>query len=237
MNPKNLCAGIGCVMMQNAHAGDGESSVTRMLDQWRIVHIYRTGERIFAQDQLPAGLYCLQSGHILLWRIDAFGFKTSFRMVSPGELVGYRSLLGDDPHAATAEALSECRICYYPKQKIESLIFGDPDLTRQFFRMLARDRGPPEALLLRGQHLPVRVRLVYLLLTTKDRHAELTQDGQLIYHLPLSRKNIASLIAARPETVTRAIKELGEDGVAVFHNRKVVVPNPAKLYEEARVEM
>lgn len=223
-------------MMEHTRAGDVDSSAAKLLEQGRITHVYRTGDRLFAQGQLPTGLYCVQSGDILLWHIDTFGFKTSFRTVGQGELIGYRSLLGDDRHAATAEALSECRVCFYPKHKLEELIYGDAGLTRQFFRMLARDRGPADALLLRGQHLPVRVRLVYLLLTTKDRHAEHTVDGALIYRLPLSRKNIASLIGARPETVTRAIKELNRDGVAMFHNRKVIVPDPARLFEEARLD-
>lgn len=236
MNPQNVCAGIGCIMMEHARASDVDTSAARLLQQGRVTHVYRTGDRLFAQGQLPAGLYCVQSGNILLWHIDAFGFKTSFRTVSRGELIGYRSLLGDDRHAATAEALSECHVCFYPKQNLEALIYGDAGLTRQFFRMLARDRGPADALLLRGQHVPVRVRLVYLLLTTKDRHAEHAADGALIYRLPLSRKNIASLIGARPETVTRAIRELSRDGVAMFHNRKVIVPDPAKLFEEARLD-
>ena len=235
MKSSNYCAGIGCVIMKFARASE-DVAATRMLEQLRMIQIYNRGDNLFQQHDKPTGVHCVQSGNILLWHLDAFGIKTSFRVAGQGEMLGYRSLLGDDRHAATAEALSQCRVCFYPKQKLEELIYGDPILTRQFFRLVARDRGPPDALMLRGQHLPVRVRLVYLLLTTKDRHAELRPDGSLVYRLPLSRKEIASLIAAQPETVTRAIKALENDGIAQFYNRKVVVPDPAKLYEEARVE-
>ena len=211
-------------------------STVRYLEQWRMIQVYRRGDKLFEQKQKGTGIHCIQSGNVLLWQIDAFSVKTSFRVVGRGEMLGYRSTLGDDLHAATAEALSECRVCFYPKRKLEELIYDDPALARRFFRLVARDRGPPDALMLRGQHLPARVRLVYLLLTTKDRHAAMRPDGSLVYDLPLSRKDIASLIASRPETVTRAIKSLAEDGIAEFYNRKVVVPDPAKLYEEARVE-
>lgn len=222
--------------MKFARASE-DVSTTRFLEQYRSIQIYRRGDNLFMQNDATTGILCIQSGNVLLWHLDPFGVKTSFRVAGQGEMLGYRSLLGDDRHAATAEALSECRVCFYPKKKLEELIYNDPILTRQFFRLVARDRGPPDALMLRGQHLPVRVRLVYLLLTTKNHHAEVRPDGSLVYQLPLSRKDIATLIAARPETVTRAIKALESDDVARFYNRKVVVPDPAKLYEEARIDV
>lgn len=206
------------------------------LDQ-RTTRVYETGERLFCQNDEPLGLFCLQSGHVLLWHIDAFGYKTSFRVVGPGELIGYRSVLGEDNHAATAEALTTCHACFYPRTEIESLIRMDYGFARQMFRLLALDRGPPDALLLRGQHLSARVRLVYLLLVLKDQYGHIEDDGRIVFDLPLSRADIGTLIGARPETVARAIKELQTDGVAYFHNRRVEVPEARILYADARVDL
>jgi CRP/FNR family transcriptional regulator len=235
MNPPSICSGIGCAIMEFARASEGVSMV-RLLEQWRMTQVYRRGDKLFEQHRTGNGIHCIQSGNVLLWQMDAFGMKTSFRVAGRGEMLGYRSTLGDDRHAATAEALTECRVCFYPKKQLEELIYDDPMVARHFFRLVARDRGPPDALMLRGQHLPVRVRLVYLLLTTKDRHADTRPDGSLVFDLPLSRKDIASLIASRPETVTRAIKSLANDGIAEFYNRKVIVPDPERLYEEVSIE-
>ena len=223
-------------MMHHIHLSDVPQSAVEALEKKRVTRVYKAGERLFAQDDMPDGMFCLQSGHVLLWHSDTFGYKTSFKMAGPGELVGYRSLLGDDNHSATAETLTACHACFFPKKELEQFIYNNPAVTRQFFRILARDRGPPDALLLRGQHLSIRIRLIYLLLIMKARHGQYEDDGALVYNLPLSRTNIASLIGSRPETVTRAIKELKRDGVVFFDNRRVVVPDPKKLFEEACID-
>lgn len=223
-------------MMRHIHLGDVDQSAIASLEKKRIARTYSAGDRLFAQDEVPDGMYCLQSGHVLLWHSDRFGHKTSFRMVGPGELIGYRSLLGNDPHSANAEALDACHACFFPRVDVEQFIYCNPSVTRQFFRILARDRGPPDALLLRGQHLSIRIRLIYFLLIMKAHHGRRGTDGTLVYNLPLSRTNIASLIGARPETVTRAIKELKRDGVAIFQNRRVLVPDAKKLLEEVGID-
>ena len=100
---------------------------------------------------------------------------------------------------------------------------------------MARDRGPPDALLLRGQNLSIRIRLIYLLLIFKDRFACPEKDGSLVYELPLQRQDIAAMLGARAESVTRAINELQQDGIASFFRRTVTVPDPDRLYSEANV--
>ncbi len=205
------------------------------LENVMVVRAYARDEKIFRQDAEATGLYCLRSGHILLWHADAYEHKTAFRVVGPGEMMGYRSLFGDDKHAATAQALTVCDVCYYPKNIVLELIDEFPAFARQFFRTLARDRGPRDALLLRGQHIPVRTRLVNLLLlmNTNDTCPE---NGTCVMRLPMLRRDIAALLAARPESIARAIRELGQDGIALFSGRTVTIPSLDALSAETNRE-
>ncbi len=230
------CAGVGCKINEHVRCGISDDADAARLENARLRQVYRRGDRIFTQAEMASGLYCLQSGHVLLWYLDPFGHRTAFRVAGPGEIMGHRSLFGEDPHAATAEALTTCHICWYPKGLVDELIGTYPSFARRFLRTLARDRGPPDALLLRGLHMPIRVRLVYLLLILRERHGEIWRDGSLHLELPLLRRDIASLLGARPESVTRAIQDLKRDGVATFNGRHVVVSNLEALYNEANQE-
>jgi CRP-like cAMP-binding protein len=109
-------------------------------------------------------------------------------------------------------------------------------LGRKFLKALARDRGAPDGLLLRGQQLPLRIRLIHLLLILKDRYAENKPDGSLSFELPLLRRDIAALLGTRAESVARAIKELKKDGIANFKGRNVLIPDEGRLLELARVK-
>ncbi len=211
-----------------------EADVTR-LEHSMIVRAIARDEKIFAQNSEATGLFCLRSGYALLWHADAFNHKTAFRVVGAGEMMGYRSLFGEDTHAATAQALTTCDVCYYPKKVVLELVDEFPSFARRFFRTLARDRGPRDALLLRGQHIPVRTRLVNLLLLMNTDKA-CPDNDTCVLKLPMLRRDIAALLAARPESIARAIKELGQDGIAIFNGRTVTIPNLDALSAETNRE-
>ncbi len=216
------------------HVRDSEMASLDMqvLEKSMIFRSHARGDRIFSQGDDPTGLFCLRSGHVLLWHKDSFRYKTAFRVVGPGEIMGHRSLFGDDAHAATAQALTSCDVCHYPGDVVLNLVDQYPSFARCFFRMLARDRGPRDALVLRGQHIPIRVRLVNLLLVMmKSEHCD--KGGACILQLPVMRRDIAALLATRPESVARAIKQLGNERVAIFKGRSVTIPNIDVLYKES----
>jgi CRP-like cAMP-binding protein len=233
MAMKNNYAGIGCKLKEVVLAGGLEGSGLARFEQTRATHTYRRGDKIFSQHQQSTGIWCVRSGHVLLWHEDAFGNRTAFKVVGPGEIIGYRSLFAEDPHTATAEALSACHACRHPAETIQDMVSTNSGLGQQFLRLIAQDRGPPDSLLLRGRQLPLRIRLVHLLLILKDRYAESAPGNGLHFELPLLRRDIAALLGTRPESITRAIKELGHDGIARFNGRSVTVPDAARLYELA----
>ncbi|MDH3637527.1 MAG: Crp/Fnr family transcriptional regulator [Gammaproteobacteria bacterium] len=230
MGPRRTCAQIGCKIKECIDAGELSPSALGLLQNAQETHTYRRGDTIFVQGEVPTGIYCLRSGNALLTHVDAFKHKTGFRVVSQGEIIGYRSMFGEDTHAATAQALATTDICFYPKEAIVATIDTHSGFARRFLRTLARDRGPPDGLLLRGQHLPVRVRLMHLLSVLKDNFSETADDGMLTFQLPLTRRDIASMLAARPESITRAIAELKRENVVIFSGRQVKVPDPERLY-------
>jgi CRP-like cAMP-binding protein len=230
---KNNHAGIGCKLKEVVLAGELGASGLARFELTRSTHTFRRGDKIFSQHQQSTGIWCVRSGHVLLWHEDAFGNRTAFKVVGPREIIGYRSLFAGDPHTATAEALSACHACRHPAETIQELVSTNSGLGQQFLRLLAQDRGPPDSLLLRGRQLPLRTRLIHLLLILKDRYAKSVAGGGLRFELPLLRRDIAALLGTRPESVTRAIKELDRDGLARFNGRSVTVPDPARLYDLA----
>ena len=191
---------------------------------------YRPGESIFHQHERSHGVYCLESGHLLLRHFDVFGEQTNFQVVKYGETLGWRSFFAERPHAATAIALTRCDVCFVPGRVINECIAREPALAHAFLKTIALDRGPYEALMLRSPKLPARVRFVYLLLYLRNRCANRTRRGMLVYDLPLQRQDIASMIGIRSETLSRVIHDLEREKLARFKGRQITVPDPEKLF-------
>ncbi len=224
------CAHIGCGMQSCIKDVPFRSADTLLLDRSTVVRNYERGEKIFSEGETPVGLYCVRSGVALLSYKDALRADKAVRVAGPGDLAGYRSLFAEEPHLTTAEALTPCHVCFFPKTVIQRLTDTYPLFSRQLFRKLARDAGSRNSIYIRDQHLPIRLRFIHFLRTMDKRYGITNQDGSLSVELPIMRRQIASLLSARPESVARAITELEREGLAMFDGRNVTIPDRNALY-------
>ncbi len=220
-----------CRFYQHLHNSRLSETDLQHSEDGRKKRIYKRGAYIFEQGRNSTGLYCVQSGHVLLKHLDKFGNETAFRVVGPGELMGQRSFFGKDNHMASGQALSRTYICFHPKAVVDQLLNTSVHLARCFLHDLARDPGPADTLKLRNLKLPLRIRLIYLLVILKEHSDVTSHEGSLTFNLPLKRLDIAALISARPESVTRVIRDMETDGIALFHDHTVTVPHLDKLLE------
>lgn len=215
---------------------EGEQRLTQI----RRTAVYGEGETIFHQGDDSLGVYCVETGNLLLRQFDAFGNETDFCAIIGGETLGCRSFFADQRHAATAIALTPCRVCFVEGAGLRGLIHDYPDLAAGFLRTLARDRGPQDALLTRNPLLPARVRVINLLLIlTRQVNGQAGQGalGEVEFVLPISRSQIAAMVGVRGETLSRTLASLGEEGLCNVAGRKVVIPDHQRLVREVNFEL
>ena len=183
---------------------------------------YARGAYIFHQDDPPEGLYCIRSGYVLLSQVDRFGNETAFRLATGGEVIGYRSLFAEQPHSAGARSLAPTRACCIPRTLLRGLRDENHALDAAFLKTLARDPGFVDAPLLRSPLLPLRVRFAYLLTVLRREHGRPVEEG-LLFEVPLTQRDTAALLGARPETVARVHRELEDAGLCRFRRGRILV--------------
>ena len=71
-----------------------------------------------------------------------------------------------------------------------------------------------------------------MLISLRHHHGWVNENGDLIIKLPVSRKDLASAIGTRPETVSRLIEAFEGDSVAFFKGREVRIPDLDDLLDE-----
>ncbi|MBT4934710.1 MAG: Crp/Fnr family transcriptional regulator [Rhodospirillaceae bacterium] len=197
-----------------------------------ICRSYKAGETVFMQDDPCKGLYIIESGMIAVRKMDSDGRTAVIRLGYPGDSLGYRPLLAKENHRASAEVTKDSRVCFVDAKTTWELISKNPDLGLRFLERTAKALGEVESRFFEVAALSVRVRLVHLLILLRDKCGRFSTDGTLILELPLTRQDMASMIGARPESVSRAFHELKEDGLAQSSGRQVHVTEYARLIEE-----
>jgi CRP/FNR family transcriptional regulator len=124
------------------------------------------------------------------------------------------------------------RCCFIAREAVERIIEVSPETAQRFLERIATDLRRAEETYMQGACMPVRARLARLLFDMRIHYGTADDQGTIRIDLPLQRKDMASMLGTRPETLARTIRALGEDGVASFSGRKVEIEDLDTLLDE-----
>lgn len=223
---------LTCSLRQRNEWSVLNEAETRLLARSRKSREYRAGEAVFTMGEPSHGLYCVVSGTVAIRNSDAAGNVIPIRLAYPGDTLGYRGLLLNAKRRYSAEALGPSRICFIDKPVVKALLDRNPALGQQFLHRIANDLDDAHDHLMRNATLSNRSKFVHLLLALMNRHGCTATDGSRFMELPLSRRDLASMIGTRHETLSRIIGRLEEDGLARFSGRTVHLTQPHSLVQE-----
>jgi len=193
----------------------------------------KAGEAIFSQGQSCQGMFCIVNGTIGIQKQDQAANTTLLRIIDDGATIGHDAFFGTRIHDNTATCLTDVQLCFIPEKPLDGLLNRQPQLMTAFARRLASDLQHADQAQEKTIHLQVRARLACFLLSLRDRHGEVDDHGNLLISLPMSRREIASSIGTRPESLSRAIRNLHDTGTAKFMGKRVVVRDLDELLDEA----
>jgi len=197
-----------------------------------ICKTYKEGEAIFYEEDVCKGLYLVKSGLVGVRKIDAEGSHVLLRLANPGDTLGYRPLLAGEKHRAGAEVLKAAAICFLPKITMRQLLISNPELGAGFLRRTAQALGAADDRFFKTVTLPARIRFIHLLMILRERCGQIVEDGSLSMELPLTRRDIASMLGIRAESLSRLVHEIEAEGLIHFSGSHVTVNNPDQLLEE-----
>ncbi|MBC8270290.1 MAG: Crp/Fnr family transcriptional regulator [Rhodospirillaceae bacterium] len=193
---------------------------------------YGVGEYIFYEADPCKGLYLVKSGLIAVKKIDIEGEQVILRLANPGDTLGYRPLLAGEQHRAGAEVIKAASICFLPMAIMRQLLISNHELGAGFLKRTAQALGEADNRFFEAVSLPARVRLIHLLMILRERCGSLIDDGSLFLELPLTRRDMASMLGIRPESLSRLVREIENEGLAHFSGSKITISNPASLLRE-----
>ena len=193
---------------------------------------YKAGQTIFHQGDPCKGLYFVESGLVAVRKADEEGKSAIVRLAHQGDTLGYRPLLAKQCHRATAEVINESPICFLDAPTMRRLLLSNPNLGMRFLEHTAHALGEAEERLFQVAALSVRTRIIHLLILLCDHYGSTTSDGTLFVELPMTRRDLANMIGARSESLSRAFRDIQNDGLLNLSGRTVRVDQVDLLVDE-----
>jgi len=174
----------------------------------KLTNFYKKGEVIFHEGDRGHGLYCIYKGKVKVLKLGDEGKEQIVRLANNADVLGYRSLLSDEPYFATATALEDSMICYVSKNKFQKVLKRNSDLSFKTIQLLTNDLKESEKKIINITQKPVIERISEALLILKDKFGFLS-DGKTL-NVTLSRKEMGDLAGVTPETTIRTLSELNK---------------------------
>jgi CRP/FNR family transcriptional regulator len=145
----------------------------------------------------------------------------------------------DGPMQFAIEAATDTTLCTFRRGPFEALLARSPELDRVILIhfLTEIDRTRDWMIVLSNPRVRGRLAGFLLMLCTRFRGVEKlfgSMDGRLTIRIPISRADVAHLLGARPESISRAFHALADDGlIDIIRPDLVAISSIEDLAEEA----
>lgn len=184
---------------------------------------YARGQDIFFTGDPGQGFFSVVSGKVRIYQTSLSGKEHILHVFGPGEVFGEVAVFAGGAYPANAQAMEESDTFFFPRERFRRLLAEDPDLAlnmlgllslrlRQFVKKL-------EDLSLR--EVPARLAAHLLLLGAESRKRRLSLD--------LPKGQLAAYLGTIPETLSRVLRRLADDGLIAVSGNSVEILDQARL--------
>lgn len=190
---------------------------------------FREGEHIFREGDEFNAIAAVRAGTVKTYVLDPAGHEQVLGFHLPGELIGL-SAIHEARFPCSAVALDTVMLCRFSFPKMALLATRMPGLQAQLFRLLSQDIG--KAALLAGDYSADQ-RVAAFLVSLSRRYAQRGFSATRL-QLTMTRVDMASYLRLAPETVSRVLRRLQEDGLVKVDKRAFELRDPAAIEALAR---
>ena len=168
---------------------------------------FERGRTICAEGEPSKSMFILLSGRAKVQRSDSEGKEVILAMLGPGEFFGEMSLIDEEPRSASVIALEATEVVSVGKDAFKSLLVQSPDMCASVMRGLVRRLREADRKIQTLALLDVYGRVARVLLDLAD-----DVGGQRVVRNVPPRQEIAKMIGASREMVSRVMKGLEQEG-------------------------
>jgi CRP/FNR family transcriptional regulator, polysaccharide utilization system transcription regulator len=224
MNCQSIALSVFCTLKRD-ELGD--------LNQHKMSLEVKKGSVIFYENNLPSGFYCVHKGKVKVYKTADNGDVQIVRLATDGNIIGYRSLLSNEPYKATAETIEDSIMCFIPKHSLMDLMSKNLDFSLKIMESFAKELDTAQKKSLDILYKSSKERLaeaIVLLLET----FHLDREGYI--NIKLTRSELAAITGMVHETVVRILAEWEKEGVLELNKKLIKIIDQKKLLKYTSIE-
>ena len=194
-----------------------------------VLRRYAKKEAIFREGDRADGFFVISSGKVKVFKLSDGGKEQVLHVLESGQSFAEAAIFEGGDFPAHAEALADSEILLLPKRAFIDLLEKNPKVALRMLaslsKWLKRMTDLVESLSLKD----VETRLVfYLSEELKARGIPLKDGAEL--ELPIGKNVLASRLGTVPETFSRTLKKLQDDGLIDVRGKRIRIVSAGSLF-------
>lgn len=204
----------------------------KSFDAITFANVYPEGSVLFAEGEIPQGLFILCYGQAKLTISAAGSGKTLIKgMVQPGAALGLSSVLSGNPYKATAETVRPSQLKFVKRDDFLRFYAEHRDVSFNIARQLIEEcESDADQIRALGLANSAAERLAQLLLAWCDESGSPSASG-MRFPVAMTHEEISQVIGTSRETVTRLLKRFREQKILTVRRSSMTLHKKDELEE------
>jgi len=199
------------------------------------IRTYRDGERAMSAGDFVDAVWIVTDGAFLLSKLWKSGRRLVYSYLQPGQLTGVLPVFDGQPAAFDVTARGSATALIVQGSAIREIARAYPDVAFEIIGYLCRrTRVDYEALELYSMN-SVRCRVAKVILWIA-RGQPRSADAEIVVDSKVSQEDLADIVSAARQSVTRELQRLIRDGILKQRYRTIVISDWDRLVRVAGEE-
>lgn len=207
-----------------------QQALWEWLEPYGTEYAFRRHSFIYTPSQPAQSLYLLKSGQVNLQMLSSSGRVLTLWVVEPGQIFGHSVLAGSSTYDTFAESIKPVAVIAVPRESVLQALADHPALSMVLIEALGQHRLTVSRRLNEVAFKSVPARLASLLLDMADA----STDGQQPRLPHRTHQQLAEMINAYRETVTKVINQFRAAHLLDIDRSGITLLNPKRLRELAQ---
>lgn len=219
---------ITCPVRQDRLFCNLPQDAVKRLDGISASAIYPKGATLFVQGQAGRGVFILCSGRVKLSTSSADGNTLILKVTEPGDVLGMPSTISGKPFEASAEVLESCQANFISRADFLAFLRDNGDVALRVAQELSdKYMTALDELKNIGLSHSAGEKLARFLLDWMARQKQSADSTKMT--LALTHEEIAQMIGASRETVTRLFADFKKKNLLEVKGSALTIKNRAGL--------
>ena len=209
------------------------SEKIRLLAAQAIYKKFKPGEMVIGETDPIRSFYVVISGQLKLYRSSAEGKEQTLQLLGPGDPFGLCTAFATDSFPASAMAIEDAAVLLIPGTIMESIARQEPALLFNIIQILSQRLKDSMTLIESLALKEIPGRLASFLRHSLPRDSS---DKKTAVKLTISQRELAKILGAAPEALSRALRKMAKEGILSTSGRIITILDHKALEQLAEGE-